>query len=107
MMKSNALRTGPCGSLGAPLPLHLVENGATLRRLDRAQMLHLLRPPFCTRRLTWSDPASQPLRVNLGHQRPGQHAPAKQTRHGQVRHHQVAVRTCADRLLGRGRLLAA
>lgn len=77
MMKSNALRTGPCGSQGAPLPLQLVENGANLRSLNRAQALDMLRPPFRTRRLTWGDPASQPLLVNLGHQRSDQHAPAK------------------------------
>jgi hypothetical protein len=106
MMKGNALRTGPCGLLGAHLPPHLVENGAHLQSLDRAQALNLLRPPFLPRRLEWGDPASQPRLVNLGHQRPS-HAPAKQAPHGQLRHHQAAIRTCTDRLLGRGRRLAA
>jgi hypothetical protein len=107
MMKGNALGTGQDGLLGAHLPLYLVEKGAHLQRLDRAQALNLLRPPFLPRRLNWGDPAIQPLLVNLGHQRLGQHAPAKQAPHGQLRHHQAAVRTGADRLLGHGRRLAA
>jgi hypothetical protein len=106
-MKYNVLRPGPCGLLGAQLPFDLVGNGANLRRLDRAQVLNVLRPPFLPRRLTWEHPAIHPLLVNIESQRPGQHAPAKQACHWQVRHHQVATRTCADRLLGRGRWLAA
>lgn len=107
MMKSNALWTGHCGLLGAQLPFYLVESGANLRSLDRAQALNMLRHPFLTRRLNWGDPAIEPPLVNLGHQRPSHHAPVKQARHWQLRHHQVTVRTCVDRLLGHGRLLAA
>ena len=106
-MKGNALRTDHCGLLGAQLPFDLLENGANLRHLDRAQALTMLRPSFLTRRLTWGDPAIHPLLVNLGPQRPGHHSPAKQACHWQLRHHQVAVRTGADRLLGRELLLAA
>jgi hypothetical protein len=106
-MKDNALRTSHCGLLGAHFPLHLVENSATLRRLDRTQALNMLRPTFLPRLLNWGGPAIQPLLVNLGHHRPGHYSPAKQVRHGQLRHHEVAVCTGADRLLGRGLLLAA
>jgi hypothetical protein len=106
-MKYNASRTDPCGLLGAHIPLHPVANGVTLRRLDRAQALNMLPPPFLTRRLNWGDPAIQSLLVNLGPQRPSQHAPAKQVLPWQLRHQQVAVGTGADRPLGRGLLLAA
>jgi hypothetical protein len=103
-MKYNALRTGHCGLRGAQLPLHLVEHGATLRSLDCAQALNMLRPPFLTRLLNWFDPAIQPLLVKLGHQRPGYQSTAKQALHWQLLNHQKA---CADRLLGCGLLLAA
>jgi hypothetical protein len=104
-MKYNASRTGYCSLLGAHRPLHPVENGVTLRRLDRTQAL--LRRSFLTRRLNWGDPAIQPPLVNLGPQRPGQHSPAKQVLPWRLRHHQVAVGTGADRPLGLGFLLAA
>jgi hypothetical protein len=106
-MKGNTLRTGHCGLLGAPLALHLVGSGANLRRLDRAQALNMLRLPSLARRLNWGDPAIQPRLVNPGHPCPGHHAPAKPAPHGQQLHHQVAVGTGADRLLGCGRRLAA
>jgi hypothetical protein len=106
-MKHNALRTGHCGLRGAQLPFDPVENGANLRTLNRAQALKMLLPYSLTRRLNWGDPASQPLLVSMGHQRPSHYSPVKQARHWQLRHHQVAVRTGADRLLGLGCLLAA
>ena len=104
-MKGNALRTDHCGLLGADLPLHLLENGANLRSLDRAQALNMLRPAFLTRLVNWGGPAVQLLLVNLGHQCPGH--PAKQLMHCQLWHHQVAVCTYANRLLGLGLLLVA
>lgn len=104
-MKGNALRTDHCDLLGLHLPLHLLENGANLRKLDRVQALNMLRPTFLTRLLNWIGPAIQPLLVNLGHQCPDH--PAKQVRNWQLRHHQVAARTGADRLLGLELLLVA
>lgn len=104
-MKGNALRTSYCGLLGVHLPLQLIENGANLRKLDRVQALNMLRPTFLTRLLNGGGPAIQPLLVHLGHQCPDH--PAKQVRNWQLRHHQVAVHTCADRLLGLGLLLVA
>ena len=103
-MKGNALRTDHCGLLETHLPLHLIENGANLRSLDRTQALNMLRPTFLIRLLNGGGSAIQSLLVNLGHQRPGHLA--KQVRYWQLRH-QVAVHTCADRLLGLGLLLVA